>query len=157
MRFRHLATYLWILKFSIEPARWLNGLKHLPPSLKTWVWAPKPVWWKGRTNYQKMNFDLRMHAAACTQKEEGGAVRERRRREGKEKKKKERLECVFSYSTAHQVLNRKLGHHTVQNQKQNSYYSFPQDKFQGHIRKGRLELKCKLWFVWDVRHHPLGL
>ena len=40
-----------------EPSRGLSGLKGcLLPRLTTWVWSPRPTWWKERTGSQSCLF-----------------------------------------------------------------------------------------------------
>lgn len=44
------------------PTPWFRELGHLVPSLTAWVQSLEPMWWKERTNSNKLSF----HAYKCT-------------------------------------------------------------------------------------------
>ena len=54
----HLTTYSHLA---------FGALRSLPPSLVTWIWSLKPIWWKNRPNSQVVSWPLHVYHGTYAQ------------------------------------------------------------------------------------------
>lgn len=47
--------------------KWLTSSRSLPPSLVTWIWSLKPIWWKNRPNSQVVSWPLHVYHGTYAQ------------------------------------------------------------------------------------------
>ena len=47
--------------------KWLTTSRSLPPSLVTWIWSLKPIWWKNRPNSQVVSWPLHVYHGTYAQ------------------------------------------------------------------------------------------